>query len=91
MLKIAYRHGYRVALGSIFPFDTNIPSSWFASAQILCNARSGSIIILHDTGLWGERTALTLSRVLPKLSQKGYQVVTLSELYGIATSIGQKT
>lgn len=81
MVKIARQHGYRVALGSIFPFDTHIPSSWFASTQILCNARPGSIIILHDSGLWGERTTLTLSRVLPKLSQKGYQVVTLSELY----------
>jgi peptidoglycan/xylan/chitin deacetylase (PgdA/CDA1 family) len=80
MVKIARQHGYRVALGSIFPFDTHIPSSWFASTQILWNARPGSIIILHDHGLWGERTALTLSRVLPKLSQKGYQVVTLSEL-----------
>ncbi|CCI27247.1 chitin deacetylase family protein [Microcystis aeruginosa] len=81
MVKIARQNGYRVALGSIFPFDTHIPLSWFASTQILCNARPGSIIILHDSGLWGERTALTLSRVLPKLSQKGYQVVTLSELY----------
>jgi peptidoglycan/xylan/chitin deacetylase (PgdA/CDA1 family) len=81
MVKTARQHGYRVALGSIFPFDTHIPSSWFASTQILCNAHPGSIIILHDSGLWGERTALTLSRVLPKLSQKGYQVVTLSELY----------
>ena len=81
IVKTARQHGYRVALGSIFPFDTHIPSSWFASTQILCNAHPGSIIILHDSGLWGERTALTLSRVLPKLSQKGYQVVTLSELY----------
>jgi peptidoglycan/xylan/chitin deacetylase (PgdA/CDA1 family) len=81
MVNIARRQGYRVALGSIFPFDTIIHASWFASMQILCNARPGSIIILHDSGLWGERTALTLSRVLPKLSQKGYQVVTLSELY----------
>jgi peptidoglycan/xylan/chitin deacetylase (PgdA/CDA1 family) len=81
IVKTARQHGYRVALGSIFPFDTHIPSSWFASTQILCNAHPGSIIILHDSGLWGERTALTLSRALPKLSQKGYQVVTLSELY----------
>lgn len=83
MIEIAHRQGYLVALGSVFPFDTTIPSSWFASMQILCNARPGSIVILHDSGLWGERTALTLSRVLPKLSQKGYQVVTLSELYEI--------
>jgi peptidoglycan-N-acetylglucosamine deacetylase len=81
MVEIARRHDYRVALGSIFPFDTHIPSSWLASEYILLNARPGSIIVLHDTRLWGERTALTLSRVLPKLSQQGYQIVTLSELF----------
>lgn len=80
MVNIAHKYGYRVALGSIFPLDTHIHSSWFASNHILLNARPGSIIILHDNGQRGERTALTLKRILPELSRRGYRVVTLSEL-----------
>ncbi len=81
MVKIAHRNNYRVALGSIFPFDTHIPSSWFASLQILLNASPGSIIVLHDTRLWGERTRLTLEKVIPQLMSRGYEFVTLSDLF----------
>jgi peptidoglycan-N-acetylglucosamine deacetylase len=81
MVKIAQKYGYRVVLGSIFPLDTHIHSSWFASSHILLNARPGSIIILHDNGDRGERTALTLEKILPELTRRGYRVVTLSELF----------
>jgi peptidoglycan-N-acetylglucosamine deacetylase len=81
MLEIAYRHGYRVALGSIFPLDTHIHSPWFASKHILFNARPGSMIILHDCGFRGQRTAKTLEIILPALYKKEYSVVTLSELF----------
>jgi peptidoglycan/xylan/chitin deacetylase (PgdA/CDA1 family) len=81
MVKIARTHNYQVALGSIFPFDTHISSTWFSSKHILFNASPGSIIVLHDNDLRGERTALTLEKVLPELSRKGYRIVTLSELF----------
>jgi peptidoglycan/xylan/chitin deacetylase (PgdA/CDA1 family) len=81
MTKIAQKYGYQVALGSVFPFDTHIPSSWFASKHILSNVSPGSIIVLHDNALCGERTASTLEKILPELSRRGYQVVTLSELF----------
>ena len=42
--------------------------------------RPGAIIILHDRGVRGERTATVLSRVLPVLQARGYAVVTLSEV-----------
>ncbi|MBN8560628.1 MAG: polysaccharide deacetylase family protein [Leptolyngbya sp. UWPOB_LEPTO1] len=79
-IDIAQKHGYRVVLGDIFPYDTHIPSSWFASLFILCKIRPGSIIILHDTGMWGKRTATTLEKILPILDRQGYRVVPLSEL-----------
>lgn len=81
MVKIAGKHSYQVALGSIFPFDTHIPLCWFAQKHILFNVYPGAIVVLHDYGLWGERTASTLERILPKLYQRGYRVVTLSELF----------
>ncbi len=80
MLDTAKKHGYRVALGSIFPYDTHISSSWFATQQISLNVRPGSIIVLHDGGSRGKRTAETLTKIIPRLKEKGYKFVTLSEL-----------
>jgi peptidoglycan/xylan/chitin deacetylase (PgdA/CDA1 family) len=80
MLSILHQHGYRCALGSVYPFDPQIPSSWFASRYILRNVRPGSIIVLHDYGARGERTASALATVLPELNRRGLRVVTLSEL-----------
>jgi peptidoglycan-N-acetylglucosamine deacetylase len=83
MIKIARKYHYRLALGSIWPYDTLIPSSQFAATQILSNVRPGAIVILHDrgdNGDWGKRTIQTLERVLPKLQHRGFKVVTLSQL-----------
>jgi peptidoglycan/xylan/chitin deacetylase (PgdA/CDA1 family) len=84
MLETARKYGYRVVLGSIFPYDTHIPSSWFASRHILANVRPGSIVVLHDGGSRGERTQTTLATILPELRRRCYRVVTLSELFEIA-------
>jgi peptidoglycan-N-acetylglucosamine deacetylase len=81
MIKVARKYNYQVALGSIFPYDTNISSSWFASQFILANARAGGIIVLHDSGNWGKNTAQTLDWVLPLLKQQGYKIVSLAELF----------
>jgi peptidoglycan-N-acetylglucosamine deacetylase len=83
MIKIAQKYHYRVALGSIWPYDTLIPSSQFATTQILSNVRPGAIVILHDrgdNGDWGKQTVQTLERVLPELTHRGFKVVTLSTL-----------
>ncbi len=80
MLSTLSKHGYQAALGSVYPYDPHVPSSWFAAQNILWNVQPGSIIILHDTGNRGERTLATLQTILPKLAEQGYQVVTLSEL-----------
>ncbi len=74
------RAGYRSALGSVYPFDAAIPWSGFAARYILWNATPGAVIVLHDRGLRGPRTAATLERVLPALRARGLAVVTLSEL-----------
>lgn len=83
MLQVARQHGYQVALGSVFPYDTHIHSVDFAIGFILWNVRPGSIIVLHDGAESGDRTAKILGRVLPVLKQRGYSVVSLSELRAI--------
>jgi peptidoglycan/xylan/chitin deacetylase (PgdA/CDA1 family) len=74
------RKGYECALGSVYPYDATIPSSAFAARYILRNVRPGAVIVLHDGGARGRRSARTLRTVLPALSSRGYRVVALSEL-----------
>lgn len=80
MVEIARKYDYQIALGSVWSYDTHIPSSSFASWFILANTKPGSIIVLHDGGERGIRTVTTLRKVIPKLKQKGYRFVILSEL-----------
>jgi peptidoglycan-N-acetylglucosamine deacetylase len=80
MIDIIRRHGYRCALGSVYPFDATIPSAVFAARYILWHARPGAVVVLHDGDSRGRRTAKVLSEVLPELRRRGYRVVSLSEL-----------
>lgn len=80
MLAILGQHGYRCALGSVYPFDAQLRSAWLAAHYVLWNARRGSIIVLHDHGGRGVRTAATLATILPELKRRGLRVVTVSEL-----------
>ncbi len=87
MLDIVKTYNYQTVLGSIFPYDTHIGSSNFASYHILANLRPGAIIVLHDSGKdgksgdWGERTNITLKKILPEIKKRGYRTVTLSEMF----------
>ena len=80
MLATAARLGYRCALGSVYPYDPQLPSTRFAAAYILANVRPGAVVVLHEGGARGRRTVETLGRVLPALRARGYRVVTLTEL-----------
>lgn len=80
MLRVAGRHGYRTALGRVYPFDAMIGAPAFAARFIRWRAEPGEIIVLHDTGSRGRATARTLEHVLPVLEDRGLEVVTLSEL-----------
>ncbi len=87
ILEIVKKYNYQTVLGSIFPYDTHIPSSEFASYHILSNLRPGAIIVLHDSGRdgksgnWGKRTNITLKNILPEIKKRGYRTVTLSEMF----------
>jgi peptidoglycan-N-acetylglucosamine deacetylase len=80
MVATLRRHGYRCALGSVYPFDAHHPWVRFSIGYILRNVRPGSIIILHEGGARGDRTVAALSAILPALARRGYRVVSLSEL-----------
>ncbi|MFQ5604432.1 MAG: polysaccharide deacetylase family protein [bacterium] len=80
MLDIVEARQYQCVLGTLYPLDTGIPWAWFTKQYILQNVYPGAIIILHDRGARGQRTARVLEDILPRLQQRGYRVVTLSDL-----------
>ncbi|KAI5061645.1 hypothetical protein GOP47_0024150 [Adiantum capillus-veneris] len=81
MLHVAERHGYRTALGSLFPLDTLFTSQGENIAKyLLWRVHYGDIIILHDRAPQRLQTAKALRILLPKLRERGFSVVTLSEL-----------
>jgi peptidoglycan/xylan/chitin deacetylase (PgdA/CDA1 family) len=84
MIGIMRRHEYRCVLGSVYPFDATIPSAVFAARYIIWHTRPGAVVVLHDSGSRGRRTAKVLSEVLPELRRRGYRVVSLSELEAAA-------
>lgn len=69
--------GYKIALGSIYPHDPQIPYWRVNARHILSMVRPGGIIICHDRRPW---TAPMLREVLPELRRREYQVVGLTEL-----------
>ena len=80
MVRAMHRAGYECALGSVYPLDAGLGWPWLSERYILAHAHPGAIIILHDRGVRGARTATVLGRVLPKLRARGYAIVTLSTL-----------
>lgn len=80
MVREMERAGYRCALGSVYPLDAALGWPWLSERYILAHARPGAVIILHDRGTRGRRTAQVLGRVLPALRARGYEVVTLGQL-----------
>jgi peptidoglycan-N-acetylglucosamine deacetylase len=78
------QRGFQCALGSVYPYDAEVPSARVSSAFVLAHARPGAIIVLHDGGARGRRTLNTLRRVLPELRRRGLRVMTLSELAALA-------
>lgn len=81
MISIVREYNYRCALGSVYPVDVLIPWEWFTVQFVLLGVRPGAIIVLHDSGSRGERTARVLGRILPELTRRGFRVVTLSEAF----------
>jgi len=89
MLAMIHQHGYRCALGSVYPFDPQIPSARFAARFVLNKARPGAVIVLHDCGARGRRTARALETILPALKARNYKIKTLSELVDMSAATGR--
>jgi peptidoglycan/xylan/chitin deacetylase (PgdA/CDA1 family) len=80
MVEAARGHGYRLALGDLYPFDTIVRWPRLTAGFLSAWVRPGSVIILHEGEGRGQRTAAILRRVLPVLEERGLEVVPLGEL-----------
>jgi peptidoglycan/xylan/chitin deacetylase (PgdA/CDA1 family) len=82
ILRRVQEEGYRVALGSVYPYDASHPLVSYSSWHVLNTVTPGSIIILHNATGRGIRTLQVLKQTLPVLLEQGYKFLTLSELSG---------
>lgn len=80
IVRRAEGHGYRIVLGTVYPFDTVVRWPGLVARFLVAWSRPGSILILHDGEGRGARTAEALRRALPDLQSRGYRITTLSAL-----------
>lgn len=79
VLNVAAR-GYRLVLGSIFPWDTFHPPLAWMGWFVLRNAHPDAILVLHNRPDTLPATIELLRRVVPALRQRGYRFVRLDRL-----------
>ena len=75
--KVARKLGLAVVNWSVDPKDWEIHDAGVIYSSIINEIKSGDIVLCHDTY---DSTAEAMSRVIPDLIEKGYQLVTVSEL-----------
>ncbi|KAG0572669.1 hypothetical protein KC19_VG115500 [Ceratodon purpureus] len=81
ILRTCDYHGYRVALGSLYPMDHMFEKqAKLVVKNLLWRIHPGAVIILHDRVPQWEQTPQVLTLLLPELRSRGYKIVTLSEL-----------
>jgi len=76
MIEQVSTHGYKTALGSVYPHDPAISFSSINSYFVLNRVHPGAVVVLHNRP-W---TVSTLKTILPRLKDMGYKVTTLSGL-----------
>lgn len=80
IIEIAQSMNYKVILWSLDSRDWTGQSGWIIARNILKGVKPGSIILFHDFGGNRNNTTKTLEILLPELTNKGYQFVTVSTL-----------
>jgi peptidoglycan/xylan/chitin deacetylase (PgdA/CDA1 family) len=84
VLDIAEQLGYKTVVGDVYPRDPHLPGKEKIVDRVLQRAVAGSIIILHDGGnaqrIDRSQTLGALSEIIPRLKDKGFAFLTLSDL-----------
>ena len=73
--------GYRPVMWSVVPEDWERPGIPVVIQRVLQQVRNGSLIVLHDGYCGGEDVAETTAQLIPQLLSRGYQFVTVDQLW----------
>lgn len=79
VLKVAKDMGYTVIQWDVDSLDWKNPGVNTIIARVLKNVRPGSIVLLHASDTC-QQTHLALPAIIQGLKEKGYRMVTVSEL-----------
>jgi peptidoglycan/xylan/chitin deacetylase (PgdA/CDA1 family) len=79
-IELASRHGYRVVLGSAYPYDPSHPPPGYIRWVVSKNLAPGVVVILHDGIPDPSRMIAVLDDILAQGEREGYRFVTVGEL-----------
>jgi peptidoglycan/xylan/chitin deacetylase (PgdA/CDA1 family) len=80
MVKKVTEMGWKVVLGCIFPWDPIVTSAWVNARHVVCMARPGGIIILHDRRAHSVRQVELMLEGLKTGREEGWKVLSLGGL-----------
>lgn len=82
VVNMARQNGYTIVLWSWHQDtkDWRSPGVEKIVKKVLNNARNGDIVLLHDHVNGSTQTVEALKKILPELVQRGYRMVTITEL-----------
>ena len=69
--------GYSIIKSTVDPLDWRYRDADIVYYSIMSQVENGSIILVHDTR---QTTAAAMERIIPQLIERGFQLVTVSEL-----------
>jgi len=79
--------GYRLALGSVYPHDPQIPRPRLNAWHVLSMVRPGSVVIMHDRR---DYSVEQVGLVLKGLDERGFKVESLGGLLAVAEAQNSK-
>jgi len=83
MVTIAHRLGYRLCLGSIYPFDNQVRNPVLLHDAVMARVYPGAVLILHEGGPQRDYVIPLLDKLIPDLLAEGYEFLTVSELQAL--------
>ena len=78
VLEILKQEGKPVIGWSVDPYDWKVKDKEIILNHVLNSVKDGDIVLMHDIY---EPTAQAVAELIPALQERGYQIVTISELF----------
>jgi peptidoglycan/xylan/chitin deacetylase (PgdA/CDA1 family) len=80
MVRLAAAEGYRLVLGSVYPYDNKLRRPGWIHRTVIDRVFPGAILILHEGGPERAYVVDLLDTLIPALQAEGYAFLTLTEL-----------